>query len=221
MNQDEKEKVEDVVFLINAIANEVEHYVQSAKLVAQKRGIFKGDRELEPDEALSQGALMYVVIRVVSFIDEWDHQIGELIKDGIETARFQKLKRVTKPVMKEVRKFTGLVPMRNILAHNARIQSQGYKNAYRGGYLSSLYVPARLPDYLLISDCLKICKEMLNKAFPEFVVLSSDFIKANTVVNLPNSITEAEQVELVAALIQKVRDNVASYVAEQPKETPA
>ena len=109
MTPEEKEKVEDVVFLINSIANEIEHYVQSSKLVAEKYGVFTGDKTIAPEQALAQGASMYVVIRIASFLDEWDNQIGELIRAGIEADRLMKVKRVTKQVMKEVRKFTGLI----------------------------------------------------------------------------------------------------------------
>ncbi|GAA4368961.1 hypothetical protein GCM10023185_42170 [Hymenobacter saemangeumensis] len=213
MTQEEKEKIEDVVFILNSTANEVEHYVESAKEVFTKNKLAEKSfpRELIPEEKLIQAAFMFIVIRICSFMDEWDDQIGELIAQGIEPERFRKLKKVTKPVSKEIRKFTGLVEMRNLLAHNARIQKQGYANAYRGGYIASLKVPITIPDYMLVSDCLKIMKEILNKAFPECVQLPGDFIAANTGRNLPVGITEAEKSAIIADLIKQVTDNIASY----------
>ena len=68
---------------------------------------------------------------------------------------------------------------------------------------------------MLVANCLKICKELFNKAFPEYNILPSEFIAKNTVINLRKGITRDEQDGIVTDLIKQLEENLANYKAKE------
>ena len=209
-------EIEDAHHLLNTTANEIEHYVMTAVTLVEKIGNPERGAPIRPEDALMQGSLMYSLIRAVAFMDEWE-ELGNLVSKGIEKDRLLKLRRVAKPMLSKVRElFPDLREYRTILAHNARAnKGENTTNAFRGDYLSKLVVPVSLPDYILISNCLKICKELFNKAFPKYNILPSEFIAKNTVLNLRKGLTRAEQDQVVTDLIKQLEENLANYKAKE------
>lgn len=211
-------ELEDSVFILNVLSNEIEHYTFTAKKVIHEKHENQ-DSTFGNVDILMHGCLLYSIIKVCAFLDEWNDHLSSLIGKGVERDRIIKVKKITKPAISKVNEYSGLRDYRNwLLAHNSRVQREQDENAYRGNYITQLKVPILINDYTLISDCLKICKEILNQEFKEYYKLPSDFIAENTIVVKKEGLKEAEYKIVIAQIIEQVERNCIPYKKPNPKK---
>lgn len=191
-----QEELEDCVFILNSIANTAKNFINAA--VESADGVPKPEKgkKLSKENTLMFATLIYSLVQVSAFLDEWERQFLGLKQRGIEAARVEKVAQIVEPALEAIRSFTGLRDYRNwALAHNSRIRDMKYKNAYRGNHISALKVPVTLPDYMLVGDCLTFCAEMVRTEFEEYYTKPSDFVEANTDLSLPVGLTHEEYIQ--------------------------
>lgn len=177
-------EIEDVAFILDSQANRLINMVVSAVRTLEQYGKFDKNIPEVKEQTLAKYAFDYALITVCSFLDEWEMQIGHLIKNNIEKDRFIRMKIIAKPAIAGIKQYTGVREYRNtVLAHNPRIGKVKDKNTFRGDYMASLKVPASTHDYVFLMNCVNFCRNIFNRMFPEYVSISENFIRNHTTIN--------------------------------------
>ncbi len=129
---------------------------------------FKGHySNLDLAKAISGSMLNYSLIISNSFFDEYNDEFTSL-KHSEYADRINRLKKLTKPVLKRLSKWTNFKEYRNqILAHNLRINGRSIfdcdfsKKDYKIPYTNS--------EIILLANMVKIIIRCINLEFPELL----------------------------------------------------
>lgn len=129
---------------------------------------FKGHYSNMPlAKAISGSLFNYSLIICNSFFDEYNEEFTSS-KHPEYTDRINRLKKITKPVIKRLSKWTDFKNYRNhLLAHNLRVNGV---SIFDTGFLKKDYkIPHTNTEIILLANMMKIITYCISLEFPELV----------------------------------------------------
>jgi hypothetical protein len=136
---------------------------------------FKGHYENHPfPHSISSMAQNYAFVMCSSFLDEYNEEFTPH-KHPEYSDRIKRLKRINKPVMRRINKWTDLKDYRNIvLAHNYRIKGTSLFAADNKSWYFN--VPHTDDEMVLLSRLIPIITMQIVQEFPE-IIPAIDFLE--------------------------------------------
>lgn len=108
----------------------------------------------------------YLIIFCCSFLDEFE-KVFTISQFPIHTDRILKLKKITLPAYKQIKKWKDLKKIRNnIIAHNHRIQK---KSIFDHTEKVKYNIPTTNEEYTLLADLIFLIAEKIYFVFPEMI----------------------------------------------------
>ncbi|MBI3717425.1 MAG: hypothetical protein HY252_02380 [Sphingobacteriales bacterium] len=149
-----------------------------------------GDRVGEDETMILRYSIQSnVMLMFVSFMDELNKYLFEYNAEDIETkARVDAFKKIIDPILSKTNNWTDLRKFRNnVLAHNFRIDSDGYKSVHLTGKLSEYNIPESTIDLATllkyIDSISKITEQIFQNEYSEAIALVNRFNKSPKKIN--------------------------------------
>ncbi|MBI1779906.1 MAG: hypothetical protein HYR66_00815 [Sphingobacteriales bacterium] len=149
-----------------------------------------GDKVGEDEKMILRYSIQSnVMLMFVSFMDELNKYLFEYNAEDIETkARVDAFKKIIDPILSKTNNWTDLRKFRNnVLAHNFRIDSDGYKSVHLTGKLSEYNIPESTIDLATllkyIDSISKITEQIFQNEYSEAIALVNRFNKSPKKIN--------------------------------------
>lgn len=170
--------------------------------------IFKGHyKNLQFSKSISGSLQNYSLIILCSFIDEYNEEFTSS-KHPEFAERINRLKRITKPAIKRLNRWTHIEKYRNnILAHNLRIDGKSiFDNQFEPKYYN---VPHTNDEFVLVARLISIISNCISR---EFFDLVQEIKMKETVLSKTefkhNKIDIDKEIEEVLRTIENVRNEL-------------
>lgn len=177
------------------ISNTIGKYDKALKNITQ---INKETRDIIFLAIFSQ-----TLILTNSFLDEFDKFFTSKKPD--ENRKISKVKKVVKPAVSQIRKWTDLKIFRNnVLAHNLRVNKQNNVSVFLDGRIHNYNIPKDISDLQVLVQCLLMTKSVILENYQSEYQSFSNNIKS--ISPLPIEKSKTNRKELLNKIYNQIKE---------------